>query len=236
MSYHPPGAGAASQGGKTLWPLIRKDLDLQRRLTIASLVVGVVALALLSGGSGVLFYLGCVLLITVLVGHGATLAILTVVEERQQQTLPFIMSLPVTASQVAAAKIVANGLLFGVVWWMLLGGALAIIRGRGDLPDGLLVYAIIVLTEVALSTCLILMVAMATRSLPWTIGTMVCGNLVFNGFVFYLFRTSTFAAAAESSAVVWPAPAVTVLLAELVGIVLLLAAAYLLAIRRKDVL
>lgn len=216
--------------------LIRKDLYLHRWLGAGALALAIVALGLLAGGGEARFYMGGVLLATVLIGLGATLAILTVVEERQRQTLPFIMSLPVSAKQVAAAKILANLLIFGFIWAVLLLGSLAIIRIRDDLPDGVTVYAIIVLTEIVVSTCLILAVAMATQSLPWTIGTMICGNLVFNGFVFQMFRDPAFVAAAESPGVVWPAEAVTLLLVELAIIAPLLGIAYAVSTRRKDVL
>ena len=220
----------------TVARLVAKDLSLQRRLMVGSLVIGLVALALLAAGDGVLLYLGGVLLVTVLIGLGATLAILTVVEERQQRTLPFIMSLPISGPQYAVSKILANLVIFGIVWGVLLAGVMAIVLVRGDLPDGLLVYALIVLIEIFVSNSLILAVAMATRSMPWTIGTMICGNLAFNGFVFYLLRTPAFVAAAESPGVVWPSSALSVLFAELGGIALLLGVAYALSIRRKDVL
>ena len=216
--------------------LIRKDLYLQRRLSIGALGLGIVALALLTGGGEVRFYMGGVLLATVLIGLGATLAIVTVVEERQYQTLPFIMSLPVSVQQYGLAKILANVLIFGSVWAVLLLGSVSIILIRDDLPDGVTVYAIIVLTEIAASTSLILAVAMATQSMPWTIGTMIGGNLVFNGFVFQMFRTPAFAAAAESPGVVWPPQALSLLLAELAIIAVLLGIAYVVSTRREDVL
>lgn len=219
-----------------LVPLIRKDLYLHRRLSGGALALGIVTLALLAGGGAARFHMGSVLMVTVLVGLGATLAIHTVVEERQHQTLPFIMSLPVSMKQYATAKIVANVLIFGSVWTMLLLGSLTIILSRGDLPDGLTAYAIIVLTEIAVSNCLILAVAMATQSLAWTLGIMVCGNLIFNGFVFGMFRNPAFAAAAESPDIVWPPEAQSLFFAEIVGIVLLLGIAYVVSIRRRDVL
>lgn len=227
---------SASPSIRTIGRLVAKDIFLHRRLTIGSLVAGFVALALLASRGELTFYLGGVLLVTVLIGHGATLAILSVIEEHQQRTLPFVMSLPVSAPQVAASKILANLSIFGVVWSVLLAGTLTLILRRDDLPDGLLVYALIVALEIFASTCLVFLVAVATRSLPWTIGTMICGNLMFNGFVFYLLRTPAFAAATESSGVAWPATAQAVLLVELASILLLLTLAFLISLRRKDVL
>ncbi len=216
--------------------LIRKDVYLHRQLGVASLVLGVVALGLLAGGGETRLYMGGVLAVTVLIGLGATLAILTVVEERQQQNLPFIMSLPISPRQYAAAKILANALVFGAVWVLLVAGSQALIWIRADLPDGVTVFAILVAVEIVASTCLILAVAMITRSLAWSLGTMVGGNLAFNGFVFQMFRTTAYAGAAESPAVVWPPQALTLLLVELAAIALLLGIAFVVSTRRKDVL
>lgn len=236
-AHHVPAEVAEARPAPgVLVPLIRKDLYLHRKLSGAALALGIVALVLLAGGGAARFHMGSVLMITVLVGLGATLAIHTVVEERQHKTLPFIMSLPVSGKQYAAAKIAANVLIFGSVWTLLLLGSLTIILTRGDLPDGLTAYAIIVLTEIAVSNCSILAVAMATQSLPWTIGIMVFGNLVFNGFVFEMFRDPSFAAATESPGIVWPPEALSLLLAEIVGILVLLGIAYVISIRRRDVL
>ena len=216
--------------------LIRKDCYLHRWLSVGSMGAGIVALGLVASGGAARFYMGCVLLVTVLIALGATLTILSVVEERQEQTLPFIMSLPVSVQQYAAAKILANLLIFGATWSVLLLGALSLILISDKLPNGLVVYALILSGEILLSTCAILAVAMITRSLPWTIGTMIFGNLVFNGVVFQLFRSPTFIAAAESPSVVWPLEALSLLFAELACIALLLTIAYAISTRRKDVL
>ena len=221
---------------KVVARLVRKDLSLHWWLSAASLGGGILALGLLISGSDAGFYMGGVLMATALIAHGATMPILSVAEERQHQTLPFIMSLPVSKQQYAVAKILANLLSFGATWSVLLLGTLALVRISDQLANGLTAYVIVAFTEIFVSTCLILAVALVSRSLPWTIGTMILGNLLFNGFVFQMFRAPAALAAAQSPVVVWPAEARTLLLVELAGIAVLLATAYAVSIRRKDVL
>ena len=216
--------------------LIRKDLYLSRWFCVGSLLVGLVALGLLAGGGGTRLYMGGVLMATVLIAHGAIVVAFSVLEERQRKTLPFLLSLPVSVEQYAAAKILANVLSFGMVWIFLLLGTLAIVLSRDDLPNGLVAYLLIALGEIFVSTCVILAVAMATESLPLTLATMMVGNLVFNGFSFQIPRLSSFAAAAESPEIVWPPQALSLLLMEWVAIVMVLAAAYVLSVRRRDIL
>jgi ABC-type transport system involved in multi-copper enzyme maturation permease subunit len=222
--------------GNPVVQLIRKDLYLHRWISTASFVAALGALGILAVGGEANFYMGGVLLVTVLIALGAILASLTVVEERQKQTLPFIMSLPVSMAQYARAKLLANLLIFGATWTVLLLGTLALILTREELPNGLTVYMIVVLTEIFVSTCLILAVAMLSESLPWTLSTIMFGNLVFNGFIFHMFRTSAFVAAAESPRVVWPREALSLLLIEFASITLLLGITYAIAARRRSVL
>lgn len=242
MSISPPPTGgtaappASSSPAATVARLIRKDLYLQRSLYAGALLAGTLALALVASGNAARFYMGCVLLATVLIGYGATTTILSVVEERQQQNLAFIMSLPISVKHYVTAKILGNLLGFAALWSPLLLGALTLILIRDDLPNGLIAYTIIIVGEIVASTSLILTVALITRSLPWTLGIMVLGSLVFNGFIFQIFRTPSFIAAAGSPSAVWSPEALSLLLAELASIVLLLGIAYTLSIRRRDVL
>lgn len=216
--------------------LLRKDMYLHRWLSWGSILGGILALALMAGRNEAAFHMGAVLMVTVLIAHGAVLIAQAVVEEHQQQTMPFVLSLPVSIKQYIVAKILANLLIFGMIWGSLLLGTLALFLFREALPDGLVVYVLVIFSQILLSTSLMLTVALITRSMPWTIGTMMIGNLVFNGFVFYMFRTEAFRLAAASPSVVWPPEALSLLFTELAAVALLLGIAYGIASRRKDIL
>ena len=215
--------------------LILKDVYLHRWLIAVAAVGGIGALGLLSGGGEIRFYMGGVLLVTVLIGLGAGLAVLTAVDEHKEGTLPFLLSLPISLGHYAAAKILTNLLIFGTVWILLLLSSLGLVLGRDDLPNGLVVYVVVGFVEIFWSTCIILAVALVSQALTWTIGAIVAGNLVFNGFLFYLMNTPAFVSAAASPQVVWPASALSLLFAELLGIVFVLGIAYVGATRRKDI-
>ncbi len=227
MSHTPPSS--------IVQQLVFKDLFFLRWAIVGSLPTGIVALGLLASGSGAGYYAGQVLLVTVLIALGALAATLTVVDESKEQTLPFIMSLPVSSRQFAAAKILANALIFGSIWTPLLLGTLVVIQISAHLPNGLTAYAVLILTEIVMSTCLILAVAMVTESLPWTIGAIIFGNLFLNAFFYIVGHLPSFAITAESPTVAWPPDAIALLLAEIVSIVLLLGVAYFVSSRRKDI-
>jgi ABC-2 type transport system permease protein len=74
--------------------LILKDWYFQRRAILLCLAGGVLSLAIIAFGGKPGFYVGLVFLITIMILIGATLVMGTLVGERENQTLAFVMSLP----------------------------------------------------------------------------------------------------------------------------------------------
>ena len=85
--------------------LILKDWHFNRVTISVCIVVGAIALLIIGTGGKSAFYVGSVLFITVLIGLGITLTIMTVIHERTEQTLPFVMSLPISVMEYTTAKI-----------------------------------------------------------------------------------------------------------------------------------
>jgi len=82
--------------------LIVKDWYLQRWPIVASLVGIVATLGIISTGG----------LIMVIISIGAQMAVATIVTERKEQTLAFVMSLPISYREYTACKIWGNLLIF----------------------------------------------------------------------------------------------------------------------------
>ncbi|MEP6473109.1 MAG: hypothetical protein ABJC74_05270, partial [Gemmatimonadota bacterium] len=150
--------------------LILKDWYLMRAAIAGYLGAGALGLYLLTVGSEAAFTAGYILLITVLIAVGMHLAMVTVVVERTEHTLPFVMSLPISPAEYTAAKILANVLIFLVPWAALFSGAIAIISILVDVPDGLIPFVTVVLLEIFAAYCIVLAVAVVSESQNWTIG------------------------------------------------------------------
>ena len=163
------------------------------------------AVALLGTGSEGAFYAGSVVLVSVLITAGIHLAFATVLLERKEQTLAFVMSLPISAREYTTTKIVGNVLMFLIPWVTLVVASDAVILGADSLPDGLIPVTIVVLTEIFVSTCLLLGVALVSESQGWTIATLVAGNLFFNFFLYGVFRIPAIATASKSAAIIFGA-------------------------------
>jgi ABC-2 type transport system permease protein len=195
--------------------LILKDWYFQRWPIYGYLAAGAVALVLVAAGSEASFYAGTILMFTVLIALGIQLPMATVISERKEQTLPFVMSLPVSPREYATAKVLANLLILFIPWAILTFGCLAVLAGRTGLPGGLIPFGAIALTELLASSCLLLLVALATESQGWTIGVMVTCNLVFQGFLYWVSHIPSIAGTMNRKAAVWSPAAVTLLLSEI---------------------
>jgi ABC-type transport system involved in multi-copper enzyme maturation permease subunit len=217
-----------------IWRLVAKDLLLQRRTMAVALGVGAVGIVLLATGGEGSFYAGAVLLITVIIGAGAYFAIGTVVTERTDGTLPFVMTLPISLRDYTAAKLVANLLLFSVPWLHLGLAALAVVLLRDGVPNGLVPFYALVLAQLFSGFVLILAVALVSGSLGWAIGATVVGNLAFQGFLYWSSRLPGVASTLTTDRVVWDDAVIAVLLAECALIAMMLGATWVIQSRKTD--
>ena len=216
--------------------LIAKDWYLQRWTIAGYLLGGAVAIGLLGFGGEAAFTAGMILLITVLMALGMHVAMATVVAERTEKTLPFVMSLPISPIDYATSKIAANLLIFLVPWTAMVLGTIAVILARGGVPDGLLPYTVLTLTVIFVNYCIVLCAALISESMGWTIGVMAVCNLGFQAFIFGISRIDGIAATMKGPVVIWTADALAVLGAEIATVVILLALTYWQQARKTDFL
>jgi ABC-2 type transport system permease protein len=214
--------------------LIYKDWYLQRWPIASCVGGGLLSVALLGSGQESLTYMGFVLILSVLIIIGVHLAMATVLMERKEQTLAFVMSLPVSAREYTAAKMLGNLSMFVIPWLTLVVANIVVILSRESLPDGAIPVTIIILGEIFVSTCVVLGVALVSESQGWTIGALIAGNLFCNFFIFALFRIPDVAAATKGPAIIWTGPVMWLLLGEAAALILVVATTFLLQNRKTD--
>ncbi len=214
--------------------LIYKDWYLHRWIILGYIGAGALAISLIAIGDELLLSAGNILLISVLIALGIHVAISTVVGERTEQTLPFIISLPISPKDYMTAKMLANMVIFLIPWLTLLIATLAVILGREALPDGLLPYTVIILTELLASYCFVLATALVSESQGWTIGATMVGNLFFQAFLYYVSQQPDIKATMGRDTITWSQPAILLLLGEVLAIVLLLGGTFLFQARKTD--
>ena len=215
--------------------LILKDWYLNRGVILGSLPVGLGALAIVLTGKPVAFMLCIILLCMVIVGVGAQLAFVTTINERKEQTLAFVMSLPVSWREYTAAKILANLIIFLIPWLPLTAGALGVLLLPGA-THGLVPFTAIMALEMLITTSLIVAAGIITESQAWTTAGIFFSSLGINlgGYVFA--HLPGIAKYMWGTRVYWSSTAWIILICELLTIPLLLGVTFFVQSRKTDFL
>lgn len=208
------------------WPLIRllivKDWQLFEKQLAAYVLGGVVALGLLGHAKPWSFYVGALLLLIMMIGVACFSITNSLLVERKERTLAFVMSLPVSPLEFTLAKLLGNLATFGVPYLLLSGGAVALILFT-PLPDGLFVYWLLIAGHILLAYSLSLAVALSLESEGWNTFVMIASQVLINPFLMGLGQIPAIADTVRGNTIVWSAPAIAILLAQVLGSVALLA-------------
>lgn len=194
--------------------LVIKDWELMKKTIAAYLVAGIVTIGIMGMATAVAFNVGATLMITLLIVIGARSAIESVVNEKKDQTLPFILSLPVTPQDYAFAKLLSNLVLYVVPWLILVLGMLAVIVGT-PIYNGVIPLVVLVSLYIFASYCCYLAAALLTYSEGFTIAVMVVTNLLLNGFIIILLRLPEINQTLEAASASWNSLSVSILVAEI---------------------
>ena len=215
--------------------LVQKDWYFHRWTISFYVLVGFAGLATIRFGSSELaFYMGSIVLISALIGVGVHLIMATVVIERKEKNIPFVMSLPITAMDYTGAKIVANLSAFTVPWLTLLGGSLWLIAVSQSLPGGLAPLTAIVLGELAVAYCIMLATAIVSESEGWTILAIVLCNVGLNFFLYSVGNLPAITETMQGPVAHWNATVISILMAEALAIALIITATFALQARKRD--
>jgi ABC-type Na+ efflux pump permease subunit len=220
--------------GSVVQAMILADWQRHRTSILLSIVCGGLALGVIQVGGELPFILGTTLFFTVMIVFGCMLPPSNIINERKKQTLPFLMSLPISAMQFTAAKIVSTVGMFLVPWLTLVLAALAFIFGHRGNPHGVVPVMLILATAPFIGFCLIAAVSLVSESEGGMIAATIATN-TFYGFSWYLLvRNPVIRAGMQSPTIVWSREVLTVLGAEFSVIVLILGLTFYLQSRKRD--
>lgn len=199
--------------------LIAKDWQLFQKQLAFYVLAGVVALCFLGLAKPWAFYVGSLMLIIVLVSVACFSIGTSLMAERKEQTLAFVMSLPVSPLDFTVSKLAGNLLTFAVPFLVILGGTLATVL-LTPLPDGLFVYALLVFAYIAFAYAISLAVVMSVESEGWGTFAMIGTMVLINPYLMALGQVPEIQGRIEQDAIVWTTPALLIL-ATLLGLSLL---------------
>jgi ABC-type Na+ efflux pump permease subunit len=158
------------------------------------------------------------------------------VNERKEQTLAFVMSLPISYTDYTVAKLLGTVLIFLLPWLLLVLGSLALFAVPHGVPHGLLPFTVIMATDILVNTCLIMAVALVTESQGWAVAAIMVGNISINLVGYYVAHLPGIAKGMFGSSVMWSSTASLALLVECASITLILCLTFFFQSRKRDFL
>ncbi len=214
--------------------LVWKDVQLHAPLLAITTIFGVLGLVLLLPKREPVSVVGGVTLLIALVIMGALLAASNILNERKKQTLPFMMSLPISSMEYTTAKLVGSVGMYLIPWLTLAIGMVWLIGVRGVLPQGTIPVALIIFMLPLVGLCGYVSLTLVGETEGWNL----LANIIFNtapGMTWYsITRMPTLMIHLADKKPVWNATALTFLASEFALIVLILAITYYLQSRKRD--
>lgn len=213
--------------------LVAKDWRLFERQLAIYVVGGIVALCLLGMATNWSFYLGSLLLILVLICASCFSISTSILVERKEQTLGFVMSLPVTPLDYYLAKLIGNLVTFLVPFLVMLAGTMLVIFYT-QLPNGLVPFALLIFGHVLLAYAVSLSVAMAVESEGWNTFAMIGSMLLINPFIMLMGQLPVISQNVETGNIVFGPIVSSILLVQLLASVAVLVATGWVHCRKKS--
>ncbi|MFT7561069.1 MAG: ABC-2 type transport system permease protein [Flavobacteriales bacterium] len=199
-----------------------KDWELNQKAIAAYVLGGIASMGVLSVPHLYAFYMGSILLLTILIAAGFQIVNATIIQEKKEQTVPFIMSLPVRPIEFALAKMIANIVIFFIPWCVIVVGFTFLIL-TGPIPDGILIFFYLMAIYLVANYFIVLCVALNTESEGWTIFTMVTVNILINPVIMLLLRSPDIYGTFENDIIAWTNLASYFVLGQLVIIAISIA-------------
>lgn len=215
--------------------LIGKELHVNRWLIAMAAIAAVMASVVCSFGE-LGFNLGALIWITVVIGTGVMLAIYGVSNERKENSLQFVLSLPVSVSGYLGAKLVGLLLSFLAPWLVASLSAIALVVLDPDVPDGLLPYVIALCGFLLANYSLVLCGSVHARSESASAAVIIITNMLVSVYMFTIGTAAGLKQHMSGPTPVWNSTFFTILLIELVVFLVALTLPMATAARRRDFL
>jgi ABC-2 type transport system permease protein len=213
--------------------LIAKEFHMHRWLITGSTVAGIAGLVTAAEGA-MRFNIGMLTWLTTIVAFGIVIAMLGIATERKERALQFVLSLPLSHGDYVRIKLFAVLLCYLVPWAILSAGAIALILVMPNLPDGLLVYAVLLCVFLLANFSVVLCGALHTASEGWMTIEIIVTNMNITLFIFLIGSLPPLHDHLQAAAPDWNSTFWTVLAIECATLLVTLSLPYFVAARRRD--
>lgn len=224
---------AAGRRDAVVRQLIWKDWQLQWFQTAGCIVGGLIGIAVATRATEVSVVVGTVFFFIAIIMVGAMLPIVSIVNERKNCNLAFLMSLPVSSIQYTTSKLVSCTGMFLIPWATLVVAGVLMIDMRG-FPHGVIPLMLILALLPWVGFGLITAAALIGESEGWGMLANIVVQCSYGLTWFFISRVPEVMKYNNSPVVVWSPTDLKILGTEVAMIPLLLGITYLVQSRKRD--
>lgn len=182
------------------------------------------------------FNIGALGWLTAVIACGVMLAIYGVMNERKEQSLQFVLSLPLSIGQYVFAKSAGLLLGYGLPWLVATGSAVALVLLSPTVGDGMLPFVLLLCGFMLANFAVVLCAALHARSEAAISAAIILTNMSVSLFLFVVGAQPGIRDHMSAPAPVWNGTFFSVLAVEAVVLLLAVVLPLLTVARRRDFL
>lgn len=199
--------------------LVIKEWQIYQKQLAAYVVGLLLGLTLVGLGKAWSFYVGALLLLTLLICMGNFAIGSSLLNERKEHTLPFVMSLPVTPMTFYWSKLIANVVIYLAPFALVVVSTMFLVLFT-PLPDGILVWSLLIYGYLATAFFVSLCAALVLETEGWNVFVMIALSTLVSPFIMGVGMIDVIGKNIETNQIVWSLPAIGILIAEFAVILL----------------
>ena len=215
--------------------LVAKELYVNRWMLIGGSIAAALSTVAATFGQ-MAFNLAALTWLTTIIALGVMLAIYGVQNERKENSLQFVLSLPLSVREYVSAKIAGLALSFLGPWLVATLSAVALILLDTDVPDGLLTYVLALCGFLLVNFSLVVCGAMHFRSESAMVAVIIVTNMLVSVYMFTIGTAEGLRQHMGAPAPVWNSTFFTVVSVEFVLFLVAITLPMATAARRRDFL
>lgn len=213
--------------------LIAKELYVNRWFVAGGVLSGVASILIATlGKTG--FNVGALTWLTTIIATGVMLALYGIMNERKEQALQFVLSLPLSIADYVRAKMLGLTLCFLVMWLASSAAVMVLIFGKQDVPDGIAPYTVLLCVFMLANFAVVLCGTLHAKSEAITSAVIIVTNMGVSIFMFTVGPMEGINKHMWGPSPVWNDTFWTVLGCELAVLVIAFTLPFFLAARRRD--
>lgn len=225
-------ASETQQTRQMIKRLILKEFQMYQKQFAAYVIGLLIGLTLIGMAKTWAFYAGGMILLVLLICVGGFAIQSSLLNERREHTLTFMMSLPLTPMTFFWSKVLANLVLYLVPFTIVLAGTAFLVLFT-PLPDGILIWSFLIYGFLATNYFISLSAALVLESEGWNIFVQIAVSTFVGPFMVFIGTIDAIGKKIQSNEVVLSQEALGIFALELT--VMLLALAFARSVyRRKD--